>query len=586
MIEQNDEKNVLQKLMPLLELRFLLALNGHKERSDFIYLVNKGEKIELINWNGKTRVLTTSFKFTMMSLHPHKPLIAYIQDTDGNENYFIYTFDYESNTTKKLCNNSLDNITQIIWLQNDDLLFSGFNNTHYFISILKHDGKIISIYTTEKQILNMNYDHNNSLLAAAIGRNDTKIAIFDIKQMVFIKWMEEDNQRSNFPTINSNGYIAYSRDLPDYDELVIKDITSSNLIHKFKIPGTVGNSIFDEDAIQWIDNESLFLKIAKNAKISPYILNIKEGSWEGPLTNLSIEKAIVTKNEITWIGSQLNEGFSLELYSNNVLVKIINSEIIFNLSYESYWFSSFDKQNIHAWLVRTPNPQAPLLIYLHGGPTYAVRDSIEPFLLALALGGFTIFAINYRGSETFGAHYRDLNLGDMGGGDLLDVIYGVKFVKSLLGVKEPIRIFGESYGAYLALMALSEYPFDWSSGIAWGANIDLTYAYQTANSHYKSFYKNFLGGTPEEKPLLYKERSPKTLIRNLKAPTLIIHGKNDSRIPIEPLQDLMEYAKKNFLPIECLINNDGHSSRDVDNVVKNIISSILHLKNNVSEKEK
>ncbi|NHJ83975.1 MAG: hypothetical protein FK734_00850, partial [Asgard group archaeon] len=89
-----DNDVILTKLSPLLEMEFILNLSGNKERSDFLYQSNKGEHNEIIIWNGEKRVLTDKLSSTLMVIHPTKPIIAYIQDTNGNEDYYLLKYDY------------------------------------------------------------------------------------------------------------------------------------------------------------------------------------------------------------------------------------------------------------------------------------------------------------------------------------------------------------------------------------------------------------------------------------------------------------------------------------------------------------
>ncbi|MBU7011463.1 MAG: prolyl oligopeptidase family serine peptidase [Theionarchaea archaeon] len=62
------------------------------------------------------------------------------------------------------------------------------------------------------------------------------------------------------------------------------------------------------------------------------------------------------------------------------------------------------------------------------------------------------------------------------------------------------------------------------------------------NAHYKALSIYLLGGTPEVKPELHRERSPITHIENLKSPVLIIHSENDPRCPVQPVRKFYEKA--------------------------------------------
>src|SRR5207249_9054742 len=60
----------------------------------------------------------------------------------------------------------------------------------------------------------------------------------------------------------------------------------------------------------------------------------------------------------------------------------------------------------------------------------------------------------------------DLNIGDLGGGDLEDVQYAAKHAQQVLGLKSKPAAVGGSYGGYLTLMALMIHPDDWAGGVA------------------------------------------------------------------------------------------------------------------------
>jgi len=107
---------------------------------------------------------------------------------------------------------------------------------------------------------------------------------------------------------------------------------------------------------------------------------------------------------------------------------------------------------------------------------------------------------------------------------------------------------------------------------------DVVEAYEDANSHYRAFLKHFFGGSPEEKPELYKECSPITHVANLKAPLLIYHGANDPRCPVRSVKRFYEEAKKRNLPVELIIAGDeGHGSKEVKGLLGIFKLAVKHL---------
>jgi dipeptidyl aminopeptidase/acylaminoacyl peptidase len=96
------------------------------------------------------------------------------------------------------------------------------------------------------------------------------------------------------------------------------------------------------------------------------------------------------------------------------------------------------------------------------------------------------------------------------------------------GVADPCRLVigGGSYGGYLTLLALGVRPDDWSLGIAVAAVADRAVAYEDQMEPLKASMRARFGGTPAERPNLYRERSPITYAERLRAPVLIMSGRN------------------------------------------------------------
>ena len=103
----------------------------------------------------------------------------------------------------------------------------------------------------------------------------------------------------------------------------------------------------------------------------------------------------------------------------------------------------------------------------------------------------------------------------------------------------------------MALVAIADQTLTWedSSGLLQGIT--------TAS----------FGGTPAEKPDLYRAASPITYAEAVRAPLLVIQGKNDTRCP--PRQMEVYEAKMRDLrkDIEVLWFDAGHGSGDREQVI-------------------
>jgi len=98
--------------------------------------------------------------------------------------------------------------------------------------------------------------------------------------------------------------------------------------------------------------------------------------------------------------------------------------------------------------------------------------------------------------------------------------------------EDRVAVFGGSYGGYSAYCQVLKYPELYDAGIAWMGMTDLEGLYEETMPNYRTEMLEYYLGTPDENPELYHERSPINHADSLSCPLLILHGENDSRIPI------------------------------------------------------
>lgn len=224
---------------------------------------------------------------------------------------------------------------------------------------------------------------------------------------------------------------------------------------------------------------------------------------------------------------------------------------------------------------KSPRP-GPTVVYPHGGPWAEVSDSWSPMLLLLTALGYHVVAPNFRGSTGYGEKFRKLDLGDPGGGDLMDVIYATKWaIESGIADRERIAIFGYSYGGYMSFMAMVKYPDMWRCGVAGAGVTDWVEDYELADAFFKRYDEILFAGKKE----LFVERSPITYINNMRSPICIVHPQNDSRCPLKPIMKfayrLMELGKTFELYV---ISDIGHALQlDANAMAKYLLYSTLFL---------
>lgn len=197
----------------------------------------------------------------------------------------------------------------------------------------------------------------------------------------------------------------------------------------------------------------------------------------------------------------------------------------------------------------------PLLLILHGGPSgsfknYFIGNRGSSPVAVFSSCGYFVLRPNIRGSDGYGAEFRKANTGDMGGNDYKDLISGVEYVieKGFID-KEKMGIMGWSYGGYLAAWAITQ--TDIFKAAVVGAGITDFVSYQ-GTTDTQLLFSGYLGGQIWEEDL-YIERSPIFNIEGVKTPVLILHGKNDERVPPSQGYELYYAMKAQNTPVEMVV---------------------------------
>ena len=245
---------------------------------------------------------------------------------------------------------------------------------------------------------------------------------------------------------------------------------------------------------------------------------------------------------------------------------------------EDYPFSSYDGLRISA---RMYLPAAelgyegprPLVYYIHGGPQGQERPDFAwfsmPFIQFLTLNGFAVFVPNVRGSTGYGFNYMNHVVRDWGGADRLDHVHAMKEILPKDGRIDTSRagVVGRSYGGYMTLTLASRHPELWAASIDMFGPYDLLTFASRVPETWKPFIK-MLVGDPETEQDFMRERSPRTYIKQIQAPMLVVQGKNDPRVIEQESRELVEELRGMGKEVEYLMFPDeGHDVLKYENRV-------------------
>jgi dipeptidyl aminopeptidase/acylaminoacyl peptidase len=254
--------------------------------------------------------------------------------------------------------------------------------------------------------------------------------------------------------------------------------------------------------------------------------------------------------------------------------------------YESWHFENEHGQRVHGFYV-TPDDSGgpfPVLMFVHGGPTWFDLDRWQPEVQAYVDAGFAVGMVNYRGSIGYGREWRDVLIQNVGGPELEDVNAGLRDLVAR-GIADPERavVGGHSWGGYITLLELGKHPELWACGIAGVPVADYEDGYEDMSPLLQAYDRALLGGkAPKDLPELMRDRNPINFVDDVRAPVLIIVGRNDSRCPFGQAMKYVDRLAAREHPHEVYIFETGHGSFDVDERVKQVAMIVDFLARHVS----
>jgi dipeptidyl aminopeptidase/acylaminoacyl peptidase len=338
----------------------------------------------------------------------------------------------------------------------------------------------------------------------------------------WFKWIDED-------TLGIAEIKAAQSHLFGYDLATEKESSEYNLT----IPGTVSAG---GDMMRISTSSSNDIAFIKSSFSEPPEV------WAGPLNDLrqithlndALKPAWGKAEPVSWT----NEGFRIDGW------------LLYPANYD-------------------PGKKYPLVVYVHGGPSYAnlahwPSAGFGPAPFA-ALGYFVLMP-NPRGSFGEGEKFTQGVRKDMGYGDLRDILAGVDTVSKSHPVDaDRVGITGWSYGGFMTMFAITQ-THRFKAAVA-GAGISDWKSYYGENS-IDQWMIPFFGASVYDDPAVYAKSSAINYIKNAKTPTLIVVGDRDGECPAPQSFEMWHGLRSMGVPTELVVYADeGHGfHKDSDRI--------------------
>jgi dipeptidyl aminopeptidase/acylaminoacyl peptidase len=231
---------------------------------------------------------------------------------------------------------------------------------------------------------------------------------------------------------------------------------------------------------------------------------------------------------------------------------------------EEFWVDGAEGAKVHSFMIRppdfTPGRKYPVLMLIHGGPqgfwghAWTYRWNAQVF----AAAGYVVVMPNPRGSSGYGQKFIDEINNDWGGRAFDDIMAVADHIVSDVPFADASRMTaaGGSYGGYM---------IDWILGhtqrfkalISHDGVYNLTSEFGATEELWFPMWE--YGGTPWDKPENYAKWSPNNFAQEFHTPTLVIHGEQDFRVPLNQGLELFTALQLQKVPSKLLLFPDeGH----------------------------
>ena len=231
---------------------------------------------------------------------------------------------------------------------------------------------------------------------------------------------------------------------------------------------------------------------------------------------------------------------------------------------EEFWVDGAEGAKVHSFMIRppdfTPGRKYPVLMLIHGGPqgfwghAWTYRWNAQVF----AAAGYVVVMPNPRGSSGYGQKFIDEINNDWGGRAFDDIMAVADHIVSDVPFADASRMTaaGGSYGGYM---------IDWILGHTQRFKALISHdGVYNLNSEFGATEELWFplweyGGTPWDKPENYAKWSPNNFVQEFHTPTLVIHGEQDFRVPVNQGLELFTVLQLQKVPSKLLLFPDeGH----------------------------
>jgi len=227
-------------------------------------------------------------------------------------------------------------------------------------------------------------------------------------------------------------------------------------------------------------------------------------------------------------------------------------------------YPSFDGRDIPAIFYEPEGEvSSPVVVNAHGGPESQSRPGFAPVTQYLLDRGLGVFMPNVRGSTGYGKAFTHLDDVELRMDSVADLARAAHWLRDQ--GHERIAVMGGSYGGFMVLAAMTEYPELWSAGVDIVGIVNMVTFLENTGSYRRRLREPEYGSLEKDRDFL-ESISPIHKAERIAAPLMVIHGKNDPRVPVGEAEQIVQRVRENGGVVEYLLYEDeGHGLAKLKN---------------------
>ena len=450
------------------------------------------------------------------------------------------------------------------------------------------DGKIIFLETGEPEdqyLTNISWSPGEKYIYIAVlnrGQNHMKLNQYDVSTGKFVKTLFEEKHDKYVEPLHPLCF------LPGHPQQFVWQSRRDgyNHLYLYSVDGTLIKQLTKGD---WevtellqpsADSKSIYFIGTKESPVERHICKVDLGTSE--ITKLTKDKG-VHEAFVSNDGKNIIDRFSSMGNANQINLiddkgKVMDKLVVSKNPLNDYELGDVklgtimaadDKTELYYKLFLPPDfdskKKYPAIIYVYGGPHAQMVQNIwydptELWMEYMAQHGYVVFTMDNRGSEARGLEFENCTFRQLGQVEMKDQMKGVEYLSSQGYVDtERIGVHGWSYGGFMTISLMLNYPDVFKTGVAGGPVIDWKY--------YEVMYGERYMDTPQENPEGYELSNVNNKVENLQGRLLVIHGAMDSTVVWQHSLSFLNTCIKEGRMVDYFVYpNHPHNVRGLDRI--------------------